>query len=111
MFCPKCGAEYKKGYLDCSDCNINLVKNLPKKPSPKFVEFEKLMFTFSQIDVAFIKSFLDAEKINYYFQGEHFLGIRPLVDPVRLMVQKKDVRKAKIILDSMKLNIMGFKPV
>jgi hypothetical protein len=33
MFCPKCKAEYRPGFTRCSDCEVDLVEALPKKPS------------------------------------------------------------------------------
>ena len=36
MFCPKCKAEYRKGFTECPDCKVPLVKKLlpePKSPS------------------------------------------------------------------------------
>jgi len=30
MFCPKCKAEYRKGFNRCSDCDIELVSSLPE---------------------------------------------------------------------------------
>ena len=29
MFCPKCKAEYRIGFIRCSDCDIELVDHLP----------------------------------------------------------------------------------
>lgn len=29
MFCPKCRAEYRSGFTRCSDCQIELVEELP----------------------------------------------------------------------------------
>ena len=34
MFCPVCEAEYRPGFLKCSDCGIELVAALPPKNSP-----------------------------------------------------------------------------
>jgi len=30
MFCPKCKAEYRPGFSHCSDCDVDLVKELPE---------------------------------------------------------------------------------
>jgi hypothetical protein len=29
MFCPTCGAEYREGYVNCTDCRVALVPELP----------------------------------------------------------------------------------
>lgn len=29
MFCPECKAEYRPGFTRCSDCDVNLVAELP----------------------------------------------------------------------------------
>jgi hypothetical protein len=29
MFCPNCRAEYRPGFARCSDCDVELVENLP----------------------------------------------------------------------------------
>src|SRR5690242_14801375 len=34
MFCPQCKAEYRVGFIRCSDCDIELVDHLPvEKPA------------------------------------------------------------------------------
>jgi hypothetical protein len=30
MFCPKCKAEYRRGFTHCVDCDVDLVSELPK---------------------------------------------------------------------------------
>jgi len=30
MFCPSCGAEYRAGFVQCSDCGVELVETLPQ---------------------------------------------------------------------------------
>src|SRR5215470_7638594 len=32
MFCPECRAEYRPGFTRCSDCDVDLVHELPKTP-------------------------------------------------------------------------------
>lgn len=34
MFCPKCKAEYRRGFTHCSDCDVDLVEELPEEESP-----------------------------------------------------------------------------
>jgi len=107
MFCPNCRAEYREGFVVCADCNINLVDGLPDEPEPEFVEFREVLATYNPADVAFIKSLLESEGIQHFFKGEHFMYVRPLADPVRLMIRIDQVEEAAEILESVELAIAG----
>ena len=113
MFCPMCKAEYRPGFTRCSDCEVDLVDTLPPEPSepaPEFVdyaEYKEVLTTFNPMDVAFIKSILDAENITYFVQGEHFLNVRPLALPARLMVKIDQVEQAEEILKNLTLSFSG----
>ena len=88
MFYPKCRTEYREGFYVCVDCNSNLVDELSPEERPEFIEYVEVMGTYNPADVALIKSILDAENITYYFNAEHFMYVRPLAEPVRLMVKQ-----------------------
>jgi hypothetical protein len=107
MFCPKCRAEYREGFYTCSDCNIELVDDLPPIPEPEFVEFKEILATYNPADVVFLKSLLESEGIQYFFKGEHFLYMRPLADPVRLMVRKDQAEEALELVKDVKLSVTG----
>ena len=34
MFCPQCKAEYRAGFVRCSDCDVELVEHLQVDPLP-----------------------------------------------------------------------------
>jgi len=116
MFCPKCKYEYRDGFTECYDCKIPLVDSLEENnnsiikedfeidPDIKYVEF---LETEDLSDIAFIKSILDGENIQYFFRGENMKLIRP-VDPVQLMVLEKDVDLVKDLLKDVKLNYFKF---
>ncbi len=104
MLCPKCRAEYLEGVTSCSECNLPLVAELPEEPIPEFVDYEEVLATFNPFDIALIKSLLDPEGILYFFQGEQFSYVRPLADPVRLMVAKEDAEEAREILAGITLS-------
>ncbi len=108
MFCPKCGTEYREGFYVCSDCNSELVNELPPEEEPEYTEYVEIMGTFNPADVALIKSLLDADNITYYFNAEHFMNVEPLAQPVRLMVKTDEAEKAKEILQDLNLAIAGF---
>jgi hypothetical protein len=107
MFCPKCSTEYREGFYVCVDCNSNLVDELVPEEKPEFIDYVEIMGTYNPADVALIKSILDAENITYYFNAEHFMYVRPLAEPARLMVKTDEAEKVKEILRYLNLAIIG----
>lgn len=107
MFCPKCRAEYREGFTVCADCEIDLVDVLPKEKKPDFIDFKEVLTTYNPGDVAFIKSLLESEGIQYFFKGEHFMYVRPLADPARLMIRSDQVEEAVELLKNVQLSFMG----
>lgn len=63
MICPKCRAEYREGFFVCSDCNINLVNELPTTERPDLA----LNFDETDLEVVFETpdsyQYLDACKV------------------------------------------------
>ncbi|RKY72748.1 MAG: hypothetical protein DRP97_00190 [Candidatus Latescibacterota bacterium] len=72
------------------------------------MDFEQVLATFNPADIAIIRSLLDGEEVDYFFHGEHFSRLRPLVEPARLMVAKDQVQKATEILKDLELTYMPF---
>ncbi len=107
MFCPKCRTEYREGFSVCADCDSELVDELPPEEKPEFIDYVEVMGTYNPADIALIRSILDAENITYYFNAEHFIYVRPLAEPVRLMVKKDEAEKAKEVLKDLDLAILG----
>ena len=107
MFCPKCRAEYREGFYVCADCEIDLVDVLQKEETPEFIDFKEVLTTYNPGDVAFIKSLLESEEIQYFFKGENFMYVRPLADPVRLMIRSEQVEEAVELLKNVQLSFMG----
>jgi hypothetical protein len=79
----------------------------PPEPETVFVDYKEVLETFNPMDIALVKSILDAEDITYFFQGEHFLNVRPLALPARLMVKVDQVEQAKEILKDINLTFTG----
>ena len=107
MFCPDCRSEFVEGITRCPVCHVALVNALPDQPEPQFVDFVEVLATYNPADVAFIKSLLDGEQIQYFFKGEHFMYMRPLADPVRLMVRTDQVDVVRELLEDIELSITG----
>ncbi len=66
--------------------------------SAEFIEYEELVEIRNPGDQAFIKSLFDAEGITYFCQGEHVAPYLFHALPVRLLVKKEHVEKAREIL-------------
>jgi hypothetical protein len=65
--------------------------------------FVKILETDSLSDIALIKSVLDAERIEYFIQGENAKFLQPM-GPAILMVAREDVEKTTKVLRPMNLN-------
>ena len=107
MFCPDCESEFIEGITRCPVCDVALVNALPTAPEPEFVDYVEVLATYNPADVAFIKSLLEGEGIQYFFKGEHFMYMRPLADPVRLMVRADQVETARELVKDVTLSITG----
>ncbi len=77
MFCPKCNAEYRDGFDQCTDCQVALVPEAPTAAdhtAPPYV----MIFETSEIDVVpVIKSLLDSSEIPYDISGEAMMNLFP----------------------------------
>lgn len=107
MFCPECKSEFVEGILKCPECNVGLINELPPEPAPEFVDFKEVLATYNPADVAFLKSILESEGIIFFFKGEHFMYVRPLADPARLMIRTDQVEEAVELLKDFKISYSG----
>jgi len=80
MYCPKCKAEYRDGFIECADCHVPLVAGLPSEkqelmyddPVPEFVDLEEVMTSFDIGEIAMARSLLDDHRISHLVQNENF---------------------------------------
>jgi hypothetical protein len=107
MVCLQCGAEYVPGIQMCADCGKTLVQELPEPDRKKPLTYEQLLSTYNQGDIALIKSILDDGRIDYYFTGEMFNVMDPLIQPVALHVKTSHVERARELLGGMQLTFLG----
>jgi hypothetical protein len=96
MYCPNCRAEYREGFIWCSDCEIALVAELPPEEPPEFVDLVEVLSIADPGQIYLIKSILEAEEIPYLAQGENFNLGRNI--PVRFLVPKDCLEQAREIL-------------
>jgi len=103
MYCPKCKSEYQVGMKHCESCDVDLVDRQIEEEYPENF-FVELLSTFNLADIAIIKSILENEGIEYYFKGENFISIRPMIDPARLMVRADQIELVKELIKNLELN-------
>lgn len=69
MVCPVCRCEYRPGFVRCADCGVDLVDDLGKVRNPE-AGTAILCATRDPMQVALIRSLLDAAGIRYGVLGE-----------------------------------------
>ena len=101
-YCPECGSEYREGFTKCADCRVHLVYEPPavSRGEPKFMDLEEVLSTIDSGEIALVKSILDAEEISYIAQGEHSHSLQSPI-PVRFLVAKEDIARAREVLDNL----------
>lgn len=89
MFCPECGAEYREGILECSDCQTALVPEIPPEPQPgpkPKLELVTVLATGDPGRIAVAKSLLEDSRIEYLTKDEGFHDLFP-VSRFRIQIQ------------------------
>jgi len=117
MFCPQCKAEYRVGFVRCSDCHVDLVDYLPVEeparapkarrmfdvdpfaPEPELVVIRTYQ---SGLEADLAKSVLEAAGIEPIIRGAgvtpHYLGLA-VTGSIELLVRAEDAEDAEKILD------------
>ena len=102
MFCPKCKAEYRDGYIKCADCCVDLVVESPQRSEDvQYVEMVEVFSTYNPGNVAVIKSVLDGEGTHYYFEGENSTMMVGAGAYARLLVQEDQAERVRDILQEL----------
>ncbi|MDY6856055.1 MAG: hypothetical protein SWO11_15380 [Thermodesulfobacteriota bacterium] len=91
--------------MRCSDCDAQLVYELPTKPPEPgtgYIDFIKRGAENAQYDRHRPFKVYIRYGITYFFQGEHFLYMRHMALPARLMIkvdqEKRPRRFSKILI-------------
>ncbi|MBN1905921.1 MAG: DUF2007 domain-containing protein [Deltaproteobacteria bacterium] len=103
MFCPKCKAEYREGFLRCTDCDIDLVFELPPEPDdiPEYVDWINLISFPDKYEADLAQGLLEANDIEAVTTSDDCGSAYPsmtYVQGIRLMVKKEELELAKEVL-------------
>lgn len=104
MFCPRCQAEYRRGFTRCTECDVPLVYRFPtvQKQETREVEPELVVVrTYSnKLTADMAKMTLEAAGIESMFRTEGVSEIRsfPLLREIELLVRADDADDADEIL-------------
>jgi hypothetical protein len=71
--------------------------------------FVGVLSTYNIADIALIKSVLDEEKIDYFFQGENMLILRPHLEPAILKVREDQVELVIELLKDFDFTYLAWK--
>ncbi len=113
--CPSCGSELELSdderetkKVHCPECEafIDFTVNPPKVLDVQNYTF--LLSSLNQGDIGIIRSILDDNEIDYYVNGENFLSVRPLLEPVQFYVNENQFEEARNLFKDFDLKIFGF---
>jgi hypothetical protein len=100
MFCPKCKSEYREGFKQCKECQLDLVAQLATEEFEDDDVLIELTSSIQQNAIGVIKSILDSEGIKYTIFDESTGNLYPIPGANRLMVAKSDYQTAQELLKS-----------
>jgi hypothetical protein len=105
MFCPKCKCEYREGFDFCTDCKIQLVKELPSEELDEYeyVELITIAVTGDISIIPIVKSILDSGEIKYFIKGELVRNFAVFNNTMEIQVPLEDVQNAKDLLKDLDL--------
>ena len=102
LFCPQCVAEFREGTLECSDCQLPLVAELPPqaKPQPEpDLKPVTVLATGNPALIAVAKSLLEDSGIEYLTQNEGLHDLFPVHRfRVHIQVRPEDEEEATALL-------------
>jgi hypothetical protein len=81
VYCPKCHAEFRPGFTECSDCRVPLVWELPPElegPGDPHLEWVSVLEGDDPLIIGSAKELLDRAGIPFYIVGDEF-GVRHTV--------------------------------
>lgn len=104
-FCPKCRAEYVEGVEKCSDCQVDLVEELPLNDSEDYLEMVELQEVPDEVSGVMMKGILENSGITVILRAAKI----PMYDGIastwstsywgKLLVSKDELETSRKIID------------
>ncbi|MBI5094981.1 MAG: DUF2007 domain-containing protein [Candidatus Hydrogenedentes bacterium] len=97
MYCPECRLEFNPGIVECSDCHVALVEELPPDPALEDIELSTVFFTGDEAIAGLAESLLRGAGIVYISKGE---GAHDLfgLSPIEIQVDSRRAEEARDLL-------------
>lgn len=101
MFCPTCSSEYLEGLTRCSECDVDLVDELPKPDHSG--QPLKLAHVCGAASADMIEELLKNNGVEVVLQGEQTALTFPAagtLTEVRVWVQESEIDKSKELIQA-----------
>jgi Putative prokaryotic signal transducing protein len=107
MFCPECAVEYRDGFTRCSDCDVDLVLQLPARGQAD-VKLAKVFATSDPALIGVAESLLDDAGIDFLTKGAEIQdligggrigGYNLAIGPVEFWVREDEQAEARALFD------------
>ena len=109
VYCPSCGESFDDETMaECAECGAELVETRPGPPPDPTIRLTSVFATGDPALIAFAKSLLDAEGVEYGVRAEglqHLFGwgsvgagYSILTGPAEFVVREEDAQRARELL-------------
>jgi hypothetical protein len=107
MICPQCKSEYRAGFTRCSDCNVDLVDQLPTEVA-RPIDHHRLDLVLAdsysnQVEADVARTALEGSGIETFTSGDDLGGEAPYIAfnrGIEIFVRRDDVEAAKAVLSA-----------
>ncbi len=103
MYCPRCRAEYRDGFTECSDCHLDLVLALRPEAPDRELDAVVVFESNDSFTVGLAKGSLEDAGIPFSMQGDETaarLVLGPIMfPPCRFLVPKDRETEARTLLE------------
>jgi hypothetical protein len=104
MFCPECRSEYQEGYTRCTECDVDLVRELQPDSAEADAEAEPVT-VFNAIngsEASLVKSLLEGSGLEPMMFDANFSNIDPpaaiIIGGIKLTVPRREEKLALEVL-------------